>query len=145
MIKFCQKCYDNKIDYPSTYGYYTYLLDFVTECPKKDCGCKLTDIDFPNDDFYVIRDISKSIQFLNAMINLYQTDIIEYELKMSQFRQQVEGQKQAKDNRPKCPTCQSTNIAKIDGLERAGSIAVFGLFSKKINKTFKCKNCGHTW
>lgn len=48
-------------------------------------------------------------------------------------------------NIPKCPTCQSTNIRKIGGIERGTSIAVFGLFSKKINKTFKCNNCDYTW
>lgn len=46
---------------------------------------------------------------------------------------------------PKCPTCQSTNIKKMGGIERGVSIYAFGLFSKKINKTFKCKNCGYTW
>lgn len=106
-------------------------------------------IELPDDistkDIDTLHDISKDKNFWQAMINLRQTDIIEYELKMSQFRQQLEQQKQTQDNRPKCPTCGSTYIAKIDGLERAGSIAVFGLFSKKINKTFKCKNCGHTW
>lgn len=34
---------------------------------------------------------------------------------------------------------------KIDVLERGASVVMWGLFSKKINKTFKCKNCGHTW
>lgn len=48
-------------------------------------------------------------------------------------------------NIPKCPTCQSTNIRKIGGVERGASILTFGLFSKKINKTFKCNNCGYTW
>ena len=51
----------------------------------------------------------------------------------------------AQSNVPKCPTCSSTNIQKIGGLERGASIAVFGLFSKKINKSFKCNNCGYTW
>lgn len=46
---------------------------------------------------------------------------------------------------PKCPTCQSTNIRKMGGVERGASIAAFGIFSKKINKTFKCGNCGYTW
>lgn len=46
---------------------------------------------------------------------------------------------------PKCPTCGSTNIRKIGGIERGVSIATFGIFSKKINKTFKCGNCGYTW
>lgn len=139
MIKFCQKCYDNKIDYPSTYGYYTYLLDFVTECPKKDCGCKLIDIDFPNDDFYVIRDISKSIQFLDAMINLYQTDIIEYELKMSQFRQKLNQQK-ADSNKASCPKCGCTDI----GVANRGFSIVTGFIGsgKSMNV---CKKCGHKW
>ena len=48
-------------------------------------------------------------------------------------------------NVPKCPTCQSTNIKKIGTGERVTSVAMFGLFSKKINKSFKCKNCGYTW
>lgn len=46
---------------------------------------------------------------------------------------------------PKCPTCGSTNVRKMSGIERGASIVAFGLFSKKINKTFKCGNCGYTW
>lgn len=46
---------------------------------------------------------------------------------------------------PKCPTCGSPNISKIGTVERAGSVAAFGLASKKIGKTFKCSNCGYTW
>lgn len=52
---------------------------------------------------------------------------------------------QAQLNIPKCPTCGSTNIEEIGGLERVASVVVWGLSSKKINKTFKCKNCGYTW
>lgn len=48
-------------------------------------------------------------------------------------------------NKPTCPTCNSTNIRKIGGLERGLSVATLGAFSKKINKTFKCNNCGYTW
>ncbi len=48
-------------------------------------------------------------------------------------------------NVPKCPTCQSTNIRKMGSVERGASILTWGIFSKKINKTFKCNNCGHTW
>ena len=46
---------------------------------------------------------------------------------------------------PKCPTCGSTNIRKMDGVERGASMAAFGIFGKKINKTFKCGNCGYMW
>lgn len=48
-------------------------------------------------------------------------------------------------NQPHCPTCGSTNIKKLDVIDRAVSVGVFGIFSNKINKSFKCKNCGHTW
>ena len=49
------------------------------------------------------------------------------------------------DNRPKCPNCHSTNIKAITGTERAMSIMGLGLFSKKINKSFKCLSCKYTW
>ncbi len=46
---------------------------------------------------------------------------------------------------PKCPTCGSINISKIGFGESAVSIIGFGIFSKKINKTMKCQNCGYMW
>lgn len=48
-------------------------------------------------------------------------------------------------NKPHCPTCGSTNIKPITGTERAASIIGLGIFSKKINKTYKCLNCKCTW
>lgn len=48
-------------------------------------------------------------------------------------------------NMPKCPTCGSLNVRHILGGERVASVGFFGIFSKKINKTFKCGNCGYTW
>ena len=48
-------------------------------------------------------------------------------------------------NMPKCPTCGSLNVRHISGGERVTSVGFFGIFSKKINKTFKCENCGYTW
>lgn len=49
------------------------------------------------------------------------------------------------DNRPKCPTCGSTNISKIGTLNRMFSVGMFGLASSKIGKTHKCNNCGSMW
>ena len=45
----------------------------------------------------------------------------------------------------KCPTCNSTDIRKISTGERMMSVGMLGLFSKKINKSFKCNKCGYTW
>ena len=48
-------------------------------------------------------------------------------------------------NAIKCPACGSSNVQKIGTGERVASVTMFGLFSKKINKSFKCNNCGYTW
>lgn len=48
-------------------------------------------------------------------------------------------------NKPKCPTCNSTNVKPISALKRGESIATIGVFSNKINKSFEYKNCGYTW
>lgn len=45
----------------------------------------------------------------------------------------------------KCPNCHSTDVKRISGTERVASVVGLGLFSKKINKTYKCKNCKCTW
>lgn len=46
---------------------------------------------------------------------------------------------------PKCPHCSSTNIKSLSGLDRGTSIAMLGIFSKKINKSFECCSCKYTW
>lgn len=48
-------------------------------------------------------------------------------------------------NVPKCPTCGSPNINKISGLSKAGSVAMWGLFSRKVHKQWHCNNCGSEW
>lgn len=92
--------------------------------------------------------MAESRRFFDSMVDLKENDIVEYGLKMSQFRTQIEQQKAntiLRDTSPQCPNCHSTMIRKIDALERAGSVAMLGIFSKKINKSFKCQKCGYTW
>lgn len=48
-------------------------------------------------------------------------------------------------NKPHCPTCNSTNIKKISGLSKAGSVVMFGIFSQKVKKQMHCNNCGYEW
>ena len=142
MIKFCKKCYEeHRANFPSGYSYL--WKNEVRYCPLSECGGELIDIDFPAKDLAVIIDISETKQFIDAMINLYQTDIIEYELKMSQFRQQLEGQKAVEsqnNNQVKCPKCGCTDI----GVANRGYSIVTGLIGsgKSMNV---CKKCGHKW
>lgn len=102
------------------------------------------------------------IEFIQKLTNSSYEDVIKiwYELKKDygskktnpffpdltpQQIAQANAQAQELLNKPKCPTCGSTNIKNIGGVERGASIWAFGIFSKKINKTFKCGNCGYTW
>lgn len=47
--------------------------------------------------------------------------------------------------KPKCPTCQSTNLRKISTTSKAINTVAFGLLGTKRNKTFHCNNCGYEW
>ena len=109
--------------------------------------CKSTD--WENSDLIALKEISNDTDFLEAMIELKKKDPIEYQLKMSQFKanlkQQENSKKVEEDNKQKCPNCHSTNIKAITGTERVMSIIGLGIFSKKINKSFKCLNCKYTW
>lgn len=114
----------------------------------KNCGGKMFDTGMKFDEYLIVSKISKDNAFLNAMIELKEKDPIEFQLKMSQFKTQVQQQDSIKtqnDNIPRCPHCKSTNIKSISGLNRGTSIAIWGIFSKKINKSFECKQCGYTW
>lgn len=54
-------------------------------------------------------------------------------------------EEQNKLNKPKCPTCNSTNIEKISTGSKIISGMAFGLFSKDAKCTFHCKNCNYKW
>lgn len=113
-----------------------------------DCGSNLLKTPITLGEYFYIKSISDDRDFLDAMIELKQKDIIEFKTKIAQFKVQVDAQEERErqeKNKPKCPTCGSTNIRKIGTGERVASVVGFGLLSKKINKTWKCNNCGHTW
>lgn len=55
------------------------------------------------------------------------------------------GQPMNNRNTPRCPSCQSDNVRKIEAGEKAMSALMFGLFSGKIRKTMECENCGYRW
>ena len=141
-VKFCKKCRENME--PHFFGYWP----INGKCPK--CKVDIPEIDLTWDDFYTIKHVAENVEFYEAMIDLKDKDIIEYELKMSQFRNQLNQQKTIKNkqqqlNVPHCPYCNSTDIKKISGAERIASTTMFGIFSKKIGKSFKCNNCDGTF
>lgn len=126
-------------------GYYTILLPPQNMICSK-CGTKLAQTNITKSDFSIIQKISKNRDFIQAMIDLHDKDIVEYELKMSQFRIQAEQQKSIKNeqinNDIQCPYCKSNNINKISSTSRVASTYLLGLGSKKIGKQWHCNKCG---
>ncbi len=96
--------------------------------------------------------VANDNNFFQAMMDLKEKDLIEYQLKMSQFRTQVRQQEQIKkasralsSETIKCPTCSSRNVRRISGTARVAGATVFGLFSKTARSQFECRNCGYKW
>lgn len=116
--------------------------------------CKSTNT-LIDEDMDILQQLRCSQNLIDAMIKLRDNDIIEYELKMSQFRTQYEQQQSLKqaqgkqsdesDNRPKCPTCGSTNIEKISVGKKLGGGFLFGIFSSDVRNTMHCRDCGAKW
>lgn len=122
---------------------------FIDASELNDCPvCKKND--WEDLYLYQIKDVSTDESFVNAMVKLRNENPVEYQLKMQQFEMQKKQEKQLKNiererNKLRCPYCNSANVKKISGTERVASIALFGIFSKKINKSFKCNDCGGTF
>ena len=146
MLCYCKKC--------------GRIILFIIE-DKLECDCCHSKVSPVPDEFLVGESkmvINKNLkqQFINEYIKTspefdrylfdHRDEILakqsaEFDAKMTHGKTILE----EKSRVPKCPICQSTNIRKMGGIERGASIYVFGIFSKKINKTFKCQNCGYTW
>lgn len=121
------------------------------QTPPNPCPvCKFNNT-LVDEDMDILQQLRCSQQLIEAMQELRDKDIIEYELKMSQFRTQYEQQtsrqikEQQSDSRPKCPTCGSTNIEKISVGKKIGGSMLFGIFSSDVRNTMHCKDCGAKW
>lgn len=113
-----------------------------------NCNGRLLELKITYEELCIIEDISSDDSFLQAMIDLKEKDSIEFQLKLSQFKANLEQQKSSTpqtDNRPKCPTCGSTNLRKISTTSKVTSVAMWGLLSQKVKKTWHCNNCKYEW
>ena len=104
-------------------------------------------------ELYQIKKISTDESFINAMVKLYKTDPIEYQLKIQQFKTQLQQQEHAREtkqqqiisNQPHCPTCGSSNLSKVSTFSKIMDSAVWGFGGKQRYKTYHCNNCGYEW
>lgn len=83
----------------------------------------------------------------NAFGNPRKSDVFEVieSLKNSSANKSIAEVSKKEENIPKCPTCQSTDIKKVSTMSKAGSVALWGLFSQKVKKQWHCNNCGSEW
>ena len=118
-----------------------------------DCGGKLVTMELEHSDYITLchiwstgTEIDRKVHWdlYNAMVELKKKDIIEYNLKMSQFRNQL-NQQQSTENKLRCPTCSSTRVKQISTTAKVAGAVTFGLFSKTARSQFKCENCGYKW
>lgn len=95
------------------------------------------------DDAYLIYNVTHSTEIIDAMIELKQKDIIEYGLKLSQFKSQLEQKSQINQqekNQVHCPKCGSTNITA----GQRGYSLLTG-FIGSSNTVNRCAKCGYKW
>ena len=96
-----------------------------------------------------IKRISNDPDFIQAMTKVHDEDPIEYQLKISQFKANLQQQESSKkveeDNTLRCPTCNSTKVKKISATSKVVGASMFGLFSKTARSQFKCEQCGYKW
>lgn len=158
-VSYCPKC---KM-------YYMYPKDEKDEdkkqiCGYKNCDGKLVHTKILVEEKIYIDNISKDREFLAAMNELRNNDIIAYKERMVQYKkiyeethkplpeqdvdysnpktQPTQHQSAPQTNKIQCPYCKSTNTKKITAMDRIGSNIMFGLFSKKRNKEWHCNSCG---
>ncbi len=171
-LSYCPNCLgngykDNVIRYKDTIlpvKYYTIcngFVDFhtkhgaVTNCIQ--CNTPLIQLSLTVEEWRIIQKTSTDPNFVFALNKLKQENIIEFNVKMAQFRQTAESIEQTKElqhqlaqqmrssNTPKCPTCGSTNIKKISATKRWVGTGLFGIASSDMGKTMQCNNCGYKW
>ena len=147
----CELDYGIDLEYFAR-GYLGLSLDppFTDTCPY--CGTKLIDTGISFDDAITIRDFSNFDRDLfEMMIELHQSDIVEYTVKIKKMKNSIEEEKELKrkkstnysSNIPKCPICGSTNLSKISIIKTGMKIGAFGLLGAgDVGKTWKCNNCG---
>lgn len=144
-IRFCQVCRNNMK--PTFYGYWPANKENDYICPI--CHNNMTQLEIDTDDYFVMRHVSKDVNFIEAMIKLHDEDIIEYESRMSQFRANDQWYQEKHNPKPEvkskpdvltCPKCGSTAVTT----GARGANHFWGLIgaSKTVNR---CGNCGHTW
>lgn len=107
------------------------------------CNSKMIKTPLLVEEYVYITLISEDRDFIDAMIELKQKDIIEFKTKIAQFKVQVDAQEERErqeKNKPKRPKCGSTSLATVN---KGYSFLTGFLGSGKPMNV--CQSCGHKW
>ena len=115
-----------------------------------ECGNPMIETNLTNSETSIILKISTDYTFLKAIMELKDNNPIDYQLKLNQFKVQIEqrksiGRQEQNNSQLKCPTCGSDKIKKISVSAKIGGAMMFGIFSKTAKSQFKCEKCGYKW
>lgn len=141
MLSYCRKCGRTLFD----------IFEFKTICDV--CGSKTYEVPKEYVDNFRWRDgdgkqalieelVKTSPEFDQYLFN-HRDEILARQ--SSKLQEKLEHGKvilEEKCRRVKCSYCGSTNVKKIELLNRAVSAELWGLGSKKIGKQFHCNSCG---
>ncbi len=148
-VKLCRQCRKelNTDSRPGT-AYFPWLYEDDYECPR--CSSKLVDTIISAEEYMIIAETSNTILFLETMINLKAKNLIEYQLKIQQFKTQIQQQEaleeqQRESKKPHCPTCGSSDLEKISESSKIMDSIIWGFGGKQRYKTYHCNNCGYEW
>lgn len=148
------------------------VSDRAIACPH--CGCPITcSVDNNKRQYTVVNNIEydvtdivelilsndkikleKARELIVSIMNIspikfikpvYDLKVAPAEINCKTLDQYREEQQAIQASKIKCPNCHSTGVKRISGTERVASVASLGIFSKKINKTYKCLDCKYTW
>lgn len=160
-IKYCRQCINNPNEYREYFdkiftengfpkgfvdlgvvGYYTNDEKNNKIFCQVHSDEKLMSSFLSPEEYNIISTITNDVGFIRAMEDLKQSDPIEFQLKISQFKANLSQTQLAKEdtNKVKCPKCGSAQITT--GARGVNHFWGFIGASKTVNR---CAKCGHTW
>lgn len=137
-VKVCPNCRKKMNNDDKPQGIYLYEWDYDDTYICDECKSKLNDVPISTEEYMTIAEISDTIGFLEAMIKLKEENIIEFQSRMSQFKTQLQQQKNNNTNNTskRCPSCGGTEFTPV---RRKWSLLT-GFMTNKVDLV--CNKCG---
>lgn len=111
-------------------------------CGEKQIRTKYTLIDLlERDDI----DDEKIVKEYALCSPLFDEDLYRSRINKGKLLQKATLDKQREQNKPKCPTCGSTNVRPISSGKKAIGFLTVGIFSSSFGKSYECENCKYKW